>query len=286
MNPRALTFALGAAIIVVANGIALGGVAWNRGGEAESRLTLSQRELAKPLEWRARREDSSLALSLQWRSPRPGFEPYEGSYWTHGGSPAWLDERRLVELGFDVERAKAEGWRSQKALRKSEREVLVVLELAGSAWRQALEQARGHLAERQAQLAADPGAEQAVRAEQQARERLDREERENSRLFAIDVGTDLAALRTKYPDRGRYLILAGRLRMQRTTIANAPVVGGYLSTLAGHRINVPHALRDIFEAMPARVEDAGNTAKGTASFTAVVAVGRRLEPWIEEISAP
>lgn len=286
MSSRALTLALGAAIIVVANAIALGGVAWSRSGEAGSRLTLSQRELARPGEWRGGREDSSLALSLKWRLPRPGAEPYERSYGSLGGSPAWLDERRMAELGFDVERAKAEGPRSQKYLRKSEREVLVVLELAGPAWQQVLEQARRHLAEQQALLAANPGSEQAVRAEQQAQQRLDREERDNSRLFAIDVGTDLAALRVRYPDRGRHLILAGRLRLQRATVANAPVVSGYLDTLTGHRINVPHALRGLFEAAPVRIGEAGSTAKGTAPFTAVVAVGRRFEPWIEEISVP
>src|SRR5690606_12121573 len=51
MSPRALTFALGAAIILAANAVALGGVAWNRSGEPESRVALSQRELARPPEW-------------------------------------------------------------------------------------------------------------------------------------------------------------------------------------------------------------------------------------------
>lgn len=131
MSPRALTLTLGAAIIVVANGFALAGVALNRSGEAGSRLALSQRELERPAEWGASREDSSLALALNWRLQRTRLEP-EGAYWTFGGSPAWLDERRDLD--------------GQQAL-----------------------------------LAADPGVEQAVRAEQQARERLEREEHDNSR---------------------------------------------------------------------------------------------------------
>lgn len=286
MSPRALTFALGAAIILAANAVALGGVAWNRSGEPASRVALSQRELARPPEWRASREDSSLALSLKWRVPRAGLEPYEETYWRFGGSPAWLDERRLAELGFDVERAKVAGAHSQRALRKSEREVRVVLELAGAAWRQALDQARSHLAEQQALLAASPDAEQRIRAEKLARERLAREEHENSRLFAVDVGTDVAALRAQYPDRSRYLILAARLRLQRTTVANAPAVSGYLNTLAGHRINVPHALRGMFEVGAVRAGEAADGVEAHAPFAAVVAVGRRLEPWIEEVSLP
>lgn len=284
MSPRALTFAQGAAIIVAANGVALGGVAWNRSGEAESRLALSQRELARPAAWRASREDSSLALALQWRSPRRTPAPYEGDDWRFGGNPTWLDEQRMAELGFDVEGANAEAVRSQKSLRKSEREVLAVLELAGPAWQQALDQARRHLAAQQARLAANPGVERRVLAERQARAWLEREERDNSRRFAIDVGTDLDTLRAQYPARSRYLTLAAGLRIQRTMGGNAPAISGYLNTLGAHRIHVPHALRGMFGAPQGRAEEVANTAARRAPFTAAVAVGRRLEPWIEEVS--
>jgi len=284
MNTRTLALALGGAIIVVANAVALGGVAWNRSGEPESRLALSQRELAKTAEWRAHHEDSGLALSLKWRIPRAGQEAYEkNGYWSYGGSPSWLDERRLAELGFDVERAKAQGAGQQPYLRKSEREVLVVLELAGAAWEQALEGARRNLADKQAALAAEPDAEQAIRAEKQARDWLEREERHNSRLFAIDAGTDLAGLRAQYPDRSRYMILTAHLRLHRSANGDEVVLGGYLNTRAGHRINVPHALRGTFSA--ARVAEVYEVyeASGAAPFGVVLAVGRRLEPWIESV---
>ncbi len=48
MTSRTLTIAIGAALILVANGVALTGVAYNRSGEPDSRLNLSQRELGRP----------------------------------------------------------------------------------------------------------------------------------------------------------------------------------------------------------------------------------------------
>ncbi|MGE5493287.1 MAG: DUF4824 family protein [Actinomycetota bacterium] len=283
MKPRKLTLALGAALILAANGIALTGVAYNRSGEPESRLNLSQRELGRPWSWRGNKENSGLALSLEWRVPTSDTENYYSYYGSYGGIPTWLDEKRMAELGFDVERAMGDDARRDKAISQSERQVLVVLELAGDAWQQAIEQARQRLAHQESLRQASPGAKELVDAEKRAREALTREENENSRLFAVDVGTDLATLRAKYPDRGHYLILKGNLRLDRIYRDKKTVITGYLGKLAVDRINVPHGLRAPFESMPPR---AVGPADRKPPFTVTMAVGRRFEPWIEAVSAP
>lgn len=67
---------------------------------------------------------------------------------------------------------------------------------------------------------------------------------------------------------------------------SAPVISGVLNTLGAHRIHVPHALRGMFGATQVQPQDVGRSVAETTPFTAVVTVGRRLEPWIEGISVP
>jgi hypothetical protein len=189
----------------------------------------------------------------------------------------------MAELGFDVQRARREDARREKYADQSEREVLVVLELAGSAWQHALEHARLRVARQESLRQASPGARELVEAEKRARDHLVREQTQHSRLFAIDAGTDLASLRAKYPDRSRYLILEGHVRLKRTSIDDTPVITGYLEKLSVGEINVPHALRGVFDAMPPRTVDPGQQKP---QFTATVAVGKRLEPWIEKVTSP
>lgn len=283
MTPRTLTLVIGAALILVANGVALTGVAYNRSGEPESLLNLSQRELERPWNGYRNQENSSLSLALEWRVLAPDAEPYYAPYDSRGGSPAWLDEKRMAELGFDVQRAKDDTTRRNQHMNDSQRQVLVVLELAGAAWQQALERARQRLAHQESLRQANPQAKELIEAEKRAREGLAREENENSRLFAIDVGTDLASLRSKYPERGRYLILKGNLRLVSTFRDKKPIITGYLGELSPDRINVPKRLRSTFEAMPRR---SGGADARNPPFTANVPVGRRLEPWIDAVTTP
>lgn len=289
MSPRWKTFLAAAAVVAVANAVALGGVWYNRSGEPESRLVLSEREFARPWGWRGGKENSGLSLSLQWRvadgSADPEhYAPYYGSY---GGSPPWLDARRMAELGYDTSQVDTSDRNRRRAFeRQSEREVFVVLELAGPAWLDAVERARRHQAKQEALLQASPEAKEFVQRDKQAREYLKQEETKNSRLFAVDVGRDLATLRAKYPDRGRYMILKGKLRPRLVYREKKTVVGGYLSELAGTQIHVPHVLHDSFERLlrpdsPSRHRQL--SANEAAPFTLAVRVGQRLEPWIEAV---
>ena len=63
---RKHTFIAGMLLILLTNAVALLGVAYNRSGTPESRLTLSQRELQLP--YGAMTEDSGLTLQIRWRA--------------------------------------------------------------------------------------------------------------------------------------------------------------------------------------------------------------------------
>ena len=279
LTPRN-TLAAGVLLILLANAVALIGVYFNRSGEAESRLALSQRELTMPWGWGIAKENSGLAVSLNWRVIDPSVGEF-GGYGFSGGTPDWLDETRMAALGFDTS-LPAEGTFGRRRFeRQLPREVILVLELAGPAWQQAVERARQNAARHEAASLANVGSKEFAEKAKRAQEQLKREEISNSRLFAIDAGLDVAALRARYPDRGHYLILKGTVRPRLATHEKKTRVTGYVSALAVTQINVPHALRPVLE--PALRKHKRTADDPAPHFDAVIVVGQRLEPWIESV---
>ena len=279
LTPRS-TLAAGVLLILLANAVALIGVYFNRSGEAESRLALSQRELTMPWGWGIAKENSGLAVSLNWRVIDPSVGEF-GGYGFSGGTPDWLDEARMAALGFDTS-LPAEGTFGRRRFeRQLPREVILVLELAGPAWQQAVERARQNAARHEAASLANVGSKEFAEKAKRAQEQLKREEISNSRLFAIDAGLDGAVLRARYPDRGHYLILKGTVRPRLATHEKKTRVTGYVSALAVTQINVPHALRPVLE--PALRKHKRTADDPAPHFDAVIVVGQRLEPWIESV---
>ena len=255
------TWVAGIAVILLTNALALGNVALNRSGSPESVLKLSQRELRQPY-WRANAENSGLSLELQWRMPVAGAA---------GNRPvAWLDTAKMKSLGLEVgpDDGKAP---NRPLLRQLSRPVLLVLELDGPAYRQALELAQQRLAEAQAKLDAAPDQEALKRTAANAKTAAEQEEKVSSRLFAIDAGLELAALRARYPDRSRYAIVAAQVHPY----------GGISAEVSLH---VPYAFRAAFEAgQGGQPQPARWPMPQALPFAATVAFGQHLEPWILEL---
>ncbi|HEX5629429.1 MAG TPA: DUF4824 family protein, partial [Usitatibacteraceae bacterium] len=133
----------GVGLILAANAVALGGAAWNRSGDPESTLRLTERELRFVGEPVLDRENSGMALRLRWRTlaQRAGPEDdFPDGRYAYGGAPKWLDGAKLAELGFDTARKKVPGGREHDAI--PAKEVFLVLELDGGAYQAALERAR------------------------------------------------------------------------------------------------------------------------------------------------
>lgn len=273
---------LGLALVALVNAVTLGLVAYNRSGEPEAVLALSERELRQP--WRSSvrgDENSGLDLALRWRvapvrvaeGPGDGERSSEdddgGSDWSYGRQAAWLDAAKLAALGFPPTE-------EQEGRRGRSRPVLLVLEFDGPAYQAALGHLRGRLARENALRDANPGKKEFGDRARRAAEAVLTQERESSRLFVVDAGLDASALRAAYPDRTRYAIVGGRVRPGRPEAKKPRERAGWVDSVDVAAIHVPQALRS-------RVPDIESDKAARGGFVARVAFGRRLEPWIAAI---
>lgn len=275
---RAYALAAGIVLIALTNAVALGGAWWNR-AETESMLTLSERELGLP--WRSLRnlENSGMALTLRWRvaSGEASGEPY-GAFGFNGGSAGWLDGPKLQALGFEVGDLQTDAGQ-RRFTRQQARPAILVLELDGPARQAALNAARDNAARHAAAAEANAGSKEFAARAKAAEDALAREENSNSRLFVIDAGLDARQLRKQYPDKSRFILLAGTVRpgVHHPARGARPLPTGRIASLDITQLHVPHALHGILYG-----RHADPTGKALP-FTATIAVGRRLEPWIESL---
>jgi hypothetical protein len=286
MSPnRRLLPAAGLALILLTNAVALGGVAWNRSGEPDSRLVLGERELVLP--WQsAQSENSGLSLALQWRCLPARLVTPHGNVYQDEHSPAWLDTRKMAELGFDLRAPEVTRPLDHAPRRREQlaREVWLVLELEGPAYRQALA-----VAAEEARKAAASDAEEAARAQPGRPVHVTpaHDPDVEGRLFVVDAGLDRAALRARYADRAMYAIVRGRVspRTEHERVVIVPgadpqdaraIAGGRIDALSVGEVNVPLAWRRVFDGM-----QPGNYHEGPKPhFTATLAFGQRAEPWV------
>lgn len=262
-------------LVVLVNATVLAGVAWNRSGQPDATLRLTERELPLQYSFYRAEEDSGLALQLTLS---------EGSR-----APDWLDADKLAALGFQPEPPGSEPATGRAGIKQAlPRRAWVVLEFDGPAWQAALAARQQSLAAFDEKIAAGDATSQQRELGQQQLERM----RVNgSRLVAVDAGADAAALRSRYPDRARYLITRAELRMRLSQPhasqrgAEAPVVRGYIRQLLPGRLHVPLQHRAALGgALPER---RGRDAASPRAprYAAVVNYGARREPWVEEIVA-
>jgi hypothetical protein len=274
----------GLTLILMTNAAALLGVAHNRSGTPESTLTLTQREfLPVRSGGPAGQDNSGLELSLNWRvlDEASGAVPVYDFGGPHS-APRWLDRAKLAELGFDTAAAEQRSEDAAAFARQTSREVLAVLEFDGPAYRRALELAHQRLQAEQAKAATAPADKAAEGRLKFAGEALQREENSNSRLFAVDAGLDLAALRARYQDRSRYAIARVRVYPMLLGAARERRVGGRFGALAIDRVNVP---LEFAGAVQASLRGSAGPRGAAPGVEIAVAYGQRLEPWIVAVRA-
>ena len=271
----------GVGLILAANAVALGGAAFNRSGDPECTLRLTERELRVVGGPDLDRENSAMSLRLRWRTlgqrAGPADDFPDGRY-AWGGAPKWLDAAKLAELGFGTARKRVRGGREHDAI--PAKEVFLVLELDGPAYQAALERARQ---DNQRAKAAQAGARDPEGESKRAAQRLRREESTSSRLFVIDAGLDAGALRARYPDRARHAIVRGQVRPYWDTRADATgaLVGHVVGPSVGE-IHVPLEFQPSLASAGERALQGEDAQQPRREIT--VAFGRRLEPWITAVA--
>ena len=260
------TLIAGSAIILLTNAVALGGAGYNRSGEPESQLQLTQRELQHS-SWREGKDNSGMTLTLNWRIEQATQSDFDfGAYSGRWGVPVWLDKAKMAELGFDVEKLAGLAKYGRRYNEMQPAEVLLVLELNDQAYQHQLRRAGEYVEECKKLLSAAPTNAELMRKSKNAEDNFKHEQQSNSRLFVIDAGLDLQKLRAAYPDRAHYAIAHGLIRPTMAQIRNETRIGGNIAELNAERINVPLNYRQVFSSSP--------------SYDVMVAFGQRLEPWI------
>jgi hypothetical protein len=276
---------IGAGVLVLANVVALSGAGYNRAGQPESKLVLSERELslfnATSI---AGRENTGLSVRIDWCA-NPADRPrgdedvpaFPGRCYEH--TPAWFDRGKLASLGFDLELAARERGAAEFYSRQSPRHAYVVLELNGAAYETMLASYRSAARATDSSAALRPDSLLEKRAVN-ARNALAVAERRMTRLFAVDAGPELAALRAKYPNRTRFAIMHATVQPVLVQGARLTVLG-QISDVEPGRIHVPKQFRRAFEGLASRPywEPLVN-GQQPASREITIALGKRLEPWV------
>jgi hypothetical protein len=273
----------GLALVGVANAVALGGVAWNRAGEPEATLVLTQREVTLPALQIG--EDTGLAL----------YFALGGDPWWEAGAETWLDRDKLAELGFavDVDPTAPEAQRYYAGTLP--RQVFVTLEYDGAAWAAWLARQEQEVAEGEAKVASGEMAEKRL---EERRQDLARARDGHSRLFVVDAARDATALWQRHPDHSRYAVVPAVVRLHHgiQEAGEAPRLTGYVAQLLVAQIHVSLPLRPVLDAVSREMEEGGRggersyrpAADRPPRYQAKIAFGRRHEPWlmaVERLSA-
>jgi hypothetical protein len=276
-NTKILIAGLG--IIIATNVIALAGVAYNRSGQPETQVELTERELAMPYRYRMLKENTGLGLRIKCR--------LEGnSYYGYGncnGMPKWFSREKLIDIGFKLQPLKEQGdWRRHYAIEKElPRKAWIVLEYDGTEYQKALAKAEQELNAQQQLLDNNPDKEEFEKRVKAAKDKLESEQLYFSRLFVIDAGPDKVKLRKNYPDNSRYLIMQATVRpgWSGNGKGKEGEWKGRIASLLINTINVPLEHRAVFELLKPD-QDNRNQNQGMPRYTVRLAFGKRSEPWV------
>jgi hypothetical protein len=161
----------------------------------------------------------------------------------------------------------------------------VVLELGGAPWEAWLVEEQAELVKLKARMP-DDEEDKKRRFRQIARQQ--EKLQSNSRLFAVDAGSDPTTLRQLYQDRGRYAIVSAELRA-RFSNDDEQRVYGTIESLLTDRLHVPLSLHRPLVDLPqrkgwSRYDSELEVRDWQPRYSVAVNWGRRFEPWIESIA--
>ena len=268
----------GLAIIVVTNVVALGGVAYNRSGEPDAIVELTERELSLPYRYGINNEDTGLGLRINCRIEESG-QGYSYGNNSCRGNPAWLNSEKLLELGFEPQ-PKPKKIEKRMAFDKPlPRKAFIVLEYNGPAYQRTLIKAEQDRNEQLLQLSENTDTEKYEKRVKHIKDKLENEHHHNSRLFAIDAGLDKIALRNKYPDTSQYIIMQALIKPTGKFYQSGGEWTGTITQLLASTINISLEHRAVFEPLEVK-QPRYNQNKQVPRYKVRVAFGKRAEPWV------
>lgn len=285
-KPRINLAIIAAALLLLVNVIVLAGAAYNRSGEPIANLQLTERELSLPY-YRAynKKENSGLALRLNWKvapdfSEKSSYNRYSLSNYTN---PNWLKENKLKELGIDIEKAKANKNDSRYGYQSIDsEEVIVVLEYDGESFQKILKNAENDIKQYRTGVKKSPDNKELIRQLKQHEESLVALKISGSRLIAIDAGLELKALKEKYNDSSKYLMLRGEVRPR----WSKDELKGRIRQLYLSEVHVPLPYSKEINEITNRETTSNNynSRKEKPRYQVELNVGKRLEFWAGGVS--
>jgi hypothetical protein len=225
---------------------------------------------------------SGASLSLPWPNDSQEGEPLSLGL---GVTPAIrLSAEELAALGFPLDRM--EGWREDESHRSPlARSLWVVLDDSPQSWERYLRQREEDLALREEAFERQRRAEGGERWWGDSRQELERLRRGPRQPVVAAAGRDRDELRHRFPDRRRQAVLRGTV-----TASHDHLLERWrgLPRLAVRELTVPPALhgrvRSLIDEWEARSRGPeGMSIDRAPAFRAVVAWGRRHEPWLVSV---
>ena len=263
-------FTLAFILLFSTNIIIFLGVYLNK-SDVTSQTVLTQRELKLP--YRSFKENSGLSLRIAYRTLKEDVGDY-----SYNRSPAWLDEAKLKELGFDTNKH-ADTKKSKIAPSK---ELFLVLENDGKTYQKSLKLAKEDLEAKEILYIANKMNKSITRDFENAKKYLEKEKVSESRLFAIDAGLDYEKLRIKYSDKSKYIIVEALFRfVYRDKITKSYT---YIQNLNIKEIHLPYKFKYILKDIePINRNMYGNKKSSPPKYSVEVKYGSRYEPWISSV---
>ncbi len=253
----------GLALIALTNCWILASVAYNRSGEPEAVLLLSERELLPSRHWR-QQENSGVALALLTRQPRADK------------ARAPIDLSVMRQLGFSIEMPGDAFRYAHPFMRQPSRDAMVVLEFDGETHQMEIRAQQKILAKARAALSAAPDDKRRIDELNYAEKALQRARTRDSRLYVVDAGLDAAQLRQRYPDRTRFFIVPGRVQPWANYSVKPLLFGGRAEPLL-REIQIPYEWRAHF-----RGDHPVNCCQNHR-YTLEILFGRHLQPWVRAV---
>lgn len=288
MKKYGLLAAIG--MILLTNAFVFAGILYNRSGDPEAELQLTERELPFAHQ---QKENTGMFLKLEWKMPgfhAPGF---------YNSKPSWFGKDILTNIGFRTDHSlQGTGYHSYYR-HQLPRPAWIVLEFDGPTWEQWESDARQYIQEKKSKLETETD-ESKQKAAQRQIDQVRHQLIAHTRLFAIDAGPDPEALRQKYPDQHKYIISEGIVRINigyyrntdSTVKKGRAHLNGYIKEIMIDSIHVPNSFRGFFQQnAPKRYYSPYYLPKDKSPqdlkprYTVHLKYGKKYQPWISNIKS-
>ena len=279
------------ALIALTNVVVLAGVAYNRSGEPDATVTLTERELnwKDSRSW-TDREDSGLYLFLKWN---------QTAYNNHDGTlrdDYWFNQQKLAEVGFDTSYPLNDNKAYRYYNRQLPRQGYVVLEFDGDAYQNWQKKVRQEIKEKQRDLSEEKNPDKKKHLKNSIRY-SEQSMVTQSHLFAVDVGRDPHKLRKQYSDQSKYIITPAVFRISRQSAYskkgqikphNRYYLRGGIRKILVSEIHVTNDYRSFFTSgikthTNTYLPDNKPLSNLEPRYQVTLNYGKRYEPWIANV---